>query len=76
MKRIIALLLALMILASLAGCGAPQAEPTLPPETTVPIETETTLSTETPLEIPAVSITEVMPDNEGDSQVISALSVT
>lgn len=61
MKRMLALLLALTIFCSFPGCDAAPAETTAPVETTVPTEPT---AAETVLDIPDISITEVMPDNE------------
>lgn len=61
MKKLIAVLLILGILCGLPGCDEAPEETTAPVETTLPTELPTE---ETVIPIPAVSITEVMPDNE------------
>ena len=62
MKRMIALLLALTILLSISGCGeAAPVETTPPTQATEPTQEATEPVVE---EVPAISITEVMPDNE------------
>ena len=61
MKRLMALLLALTIL---CGCGTTPAETTAPAQTEAPTVSPELPTEETYLEIPEVTITEVMPDNE------------
>ena len=61
MKRYIALLLAVMTLLSLAGCETAPVETTAPTENTQP--TQVTIPQES-VELPPITITEVMPDNE------------
>ena len=64
MKRFLALFLALTILLSLLGCGAAPVETTMLTQDTEPA-TEPTEATEPAAEtVPAIAITEVMPDNE------------
>ena len=64
MKRITALLLALTIFLTLPGCGALPGETTAPEET-IPAETAPPETAPEPVPLPALAITEVMPDNEG-----------
>lgn len=61
MKKVIAVLLVLAMLCGFPGCEVTPEETTAPAETTVPTQAPTE---ETVIQIPVVSITEVMPDNE------------
>ena len=67
MKRFLALLLALIILLNLPGCGSVPEGTKAPEETAPAMETEVLTEPaieETVPQIPGIMITEVMPDNE------------